>query len=951
PVIAEQLQIRLNAPNNVNPGEHFVYEIQVVNPTEINAESVEVKLPVPQNLTIDAVQNNDVYIEKPFAVWKISQLEGKESINLELAVTAPWSYTELFTHSCTALAANMPIAAVGGPVITRVADGSVPIATAKQLLDVEVVVEGTATMYTDGFYAGSSGTKFYLQDESGGLQVYIPGGKGKVNVPIGAQVRVQGQIELYRGALELIPSSPDKVEVITKISETPAPLMVSISEALHSDTLAGSLVTIQGNAARLEEFSYSFEMDLLDEDGQLIIAYIDKETNATIETIETDHLYNVTGLLEIRDGQIQINPRLQSDLQEIPPETVMVEIEAPSNVGQNESVEIAFTLTNNTPVDIEGLRFNLPVSNQDYEIVHLSDNGQILENELVWQIPALPPGTSKSISISAKITSNLPYFEIKDYALTAKNWPEPVTGIPHYIFTSPSMPIWAIQGPDFRSPYLLKIVQTEGVVSAIFPDLGGFWMQGTKSDNDSRTSEGIFVLSEDLDLDISAGDLVEVKGLVREAYQQTRLVPTSINDVHVLSTNNQLPKPVSLAPPQDEDEAKVYYETMEGMLVEVPGSAVAVSPINKYGELSIVLANQNISRLFQGHENGNKIMLDDGSNQTHTEQSTLPFVVNTGDILSNAKGPLAFSYGNYKIELTSLPRISHQPVTLPTIPESQSNQFSVMTWNVENLFDYLEPHPSSPPLPTLRQYKLDIARTANTIIAAGAPVVVAMQEVENIKVLSDIAETDFLLPYEYEPILIEGSDSRGIDVGYLVRSDLAQILDTQQFDAPEGITSRPPLDIFIEIIAADPPVSLHIINNHFTSMSGGEKATEPRRNSQAAWNKTIIDEISKDDPESNIIVLGDLNSYFDSPPIAILRSVGLQHVFDLLPENERYTYIYEGISQVLDHVLVTQWLYEAIDAVRILHINADYSLPLAGDESPVRKSDHDPVIVIFNLPE
>ena len=122
-----------------------------------------------------------------------------------------------------------------------------------------------------------------------------------------------------------------------------------------------------------------------------------------------------------------------------------------------------------------------------------------------------------------------------------------------------------------------------------------------------------------------------------------------------------------------------------------------------------------------------------------------------------------------------------------------------MTWNVENLFDYLEPHPSSPALPNIRQYKVDIARCANTILAAGAPsVIVALQEVENIKVLEDIASTETLSSYAYQPILIEGTDSRGIDVGYLVRTDHATILETNQHEAPEGITSRPPLEIVLE---------------------------------------------------------------------------------------------------------------------------------------------------------
>jgi len=385
------------------------------------------------------------------------------------------------------------------------------------------------------------------------------------------------------------------------------------------------------------------------------------------------------------------------------------------------------------------------------------------------------------------------------------------------------------------------------------------------------------------------------------------------------------------------------------MLVSVRGSALAVSPISKYGEVTLVLPKHNADRLYQGQPNGHKITLDDGSSTTHLEQDTLPFVINTGDTVSNITGPLAFTYGNYKIELTKTPAISNQPIETRQLPEVTPGQFSIMTWNVENLFDFLEPHPSSPALPNIRQYKVDIARTANTILAAGAPTVIALQEVENIDVLEDIAESEVLSPYVYEPILIEGTDSRGIDVGYLVRTDQVALLETIQHEAPEGITSRPPLEIALEINSTNPPTKLHLLNNHFTSMSGGEKATEPRRNSQAAWNVTVMEGILDIDPASNIIVTGDLNSYYNSPPIDILRAGELFHAFDLLESEERYTYIYEGVSQTLDHVMMTEWLYENIDSVTVLHTNADYTIPLAGDESTVRKSDHDPVIVVFTI--
>jgi len=48
---------------------------------------------------------------------------------------------------------------------------------------------------------------------------------------------------------------------------------------------------------------------------------------------------------------------------------------------------------------------------------------------------------------------------------------------------------------------------------------------------------------------------------------------------------------------------------------------------------------------------------------------------------------------------------------------------------------------------------------------------------------------------------------------------------------------------------------------------------------------------------------------------------------------------------------VTGNLYDLIQKVDVLHINADFAPPAAEDESPLRKSDHDPVIATFWLPE
>ncbi len=130
-------------------------------------------------------------------------------------------------------------------------------------------------------------------------------------------------------------------------------------------------------------------------------------------------------------------------------------------------------------------------------------------------------------------------------------------------------------------------------------------------------------------------------------------------------------------------------------------------------------------------------------------------------------------------------------------------------------------------------------------------------------------------------------------------------------------------------------------------MAGGEAATEPRRSAQAKWNIQVMAKLLAEDPTARFIIIGDLNSFYDSKPIDLLREAGLIHVFENLPPGERYNYIYQGVSQTLDHILVSPELRDAIREVVVLHVNADFPPAEPGDPSPIRKSDHDPVIAIF----
>lgn len=946
PFEESRLVLSVVAPQSVNPGSQFDYRIQVTNQTGKRVIGVSVQFQVPAPLTVVAIPYTAEQTGNTI-IWPIDTLEDGEITTDLISVTSPWTYTQLQAHSYFVQAENFPTPAFGGALVTKIEGGAIPVETARQLIGEEVVVEGTVTMYPEGFFAGS-GTKFYLEDETGGVQVYIPGAQGQLAVRVGERVRVQGIVEPYRGALEIIPASVDAVERVGDSRQAWPPTQVTIRQAANdTDTLPGQLVQVEGLIARVEEFSFSYEIDLLDDSGGLLTLYIDKNTGVTIEALESGQHYRVTGIMEILDQRLRLYPRLQSDLERIYPPTLRIEAEADVTVQPGEEFEITFIVYNDTPDTLTGVQVFLPVHAKGYKIVGIEDQQEFLSATF----PELAGnGGSASFSSSALIDEDVSYVTISDYKTYAVEWKELVGGPPVYTFVGTSVPVWAIQGAGSRSPYAMQSVRTEGIVTAAFPDLGGFWIQETVSDDDPLTSAGLFINTGSLPISVSTGDLIAVSGQVRESFQQTQILVETSAAVEILRQSRPLPVPLALDPPADEAESLAYFEAREGMLVSVADSAVVVGPTTRYGEFAVVLPDHQVDRTWQHQANGFVIRVDDGSDAVHEDRSTLDFVVRTGDQISGLLGPLAYNFGNYKIVQAAAPSVTTQPFEAPSIAPAAADEFNVMTWNVENLFDFLEPHPSSPSMPTVSEYKLSLTKVANTILAAGAPTIIGLQEVENIGILEDIAEHSLLAEYEYQAVLVEGDDSRGIDVGYLVRGDRAEILSVEQFPAPEGITSRPPLMIQVRVGKGASAVDLYILNNHFTSMSGGEAATEPRRTAQAAWNVTVMQQILSQQSDANIVVMGDLNSFYASPPIDTLREAGLVHVFDSLPPEERYTYIYQGVSQTLDHILATLSLNDQIRRVEVLHLNADFPLPSSEDDSAVGKSDHDPVVVTFGLP-
>ncbi|MGB6364490.1 MAG: endonuclease/exonuclease/phosphatase family protein, partial [Thermoanaerobaculia bacterium] len=138
-------------------------------------------------------------------------------------------------------------------------------------------------------------------------------------------------------------------------------------------------------------------------------------------------------------------------------------------------------------------------------------------------------------------------------------------------------------------------------------------------------------------------------------------------------------------------------------------------------------------------------------------------------------------------------------------------------------------------------------------------------------------------------------------------------------------------------------------NNHWKSKRGDDPLmgasqpplarTESQRSRQAWVIREFADEWLARDPAANLVVLGDLNELVGRTPMRVLTATGLVDLIAEVPPADRYTFIYRGNSQVLDHIVLSADLLEQVSPrLDIVHVNADYA---DGD----RASDHDPVVV------
>ena len=522
--------------------------------------------------------------------------------------------------------------------------------------------------------------------------------------------------------------------------------------------------------------------------------------------------------------------------------------------------------------------------------------------------------------------------------------------------------IYTIQGTGNASPLVGQAVTTQGVVTAV--DTNGFYIQDAMGDGDIATSDGIFVFTSTAPpAGVVVGNLVQVSGTVGEFAGSTAgaLTTTQITapTVSLITAGVGAPAATLIstdgtgrAPPTTliSPDGIAFWESLEGMRVtlQTPLVVAGTNSNGNFGETYVVVSNgvgatglnDRFGMTIASNDfNPERIQIDDdsgifaGYTPGHTQ----------GDVLSNVTGIVNYAFGEYEVIVTeavttTLDRTLARETTTLT---GTADGLTYASFNVENL------DPTDPAL------KFD--RLAERIVSAlRNPDIIGLQEVQdadgagNGTNLSGAVTAQRLIDaiaaaggpvYRYVEVAPTANNQTGgepngnIRNGYLYNAERvtyvegsAALIDTPTYTG----TRRPLVADFLfngERFTA--------INVHSTSRIGSDplwgtaqppsNAGDSARTNQANGVRSFIDAALAADPTRRFVVNGDFNGFqFETALQNLTAGNVMRNLYDLLPAQERYSYIFQGNYQALDHILVSGSLLASTE-FDVVHTNAGYT--------------------------
>ena len=507
---------------------------------------------------------------------------------------------------------------------------------------------------------------------------------------------------------------------------------------------------------------------------------------------------------------------------------------------------------------------------------------------------------------------------------------------------------------------------------ALYPEDRGLFVQEEPDDQDAdpNTSEGIFVAGVKEPSAYRPGDVVRVTGTVKPKFG-LQVISYGVNGVPEKIGAAPEPEPVEIDQDRAKAEGPAYFRMLESMRVRLAQGTVNSGGTNKFGELFVTTGSEQ-RRFFRTDTRKDLLGIADDAgagkptNAYKDRRSSTRLELDLFDRVEDVVGPLGFSYENYKIypQPGAMPRVEHHtPKRYPLrLAKQRKDEVRIASFNVENFFPVGIPigGPGTQNTPQGVPTEEEYAEQRDEILAAlddvlGRPDVIAVQEVyandAGSTPLQDLATRLSRDNETYTAYVAKSNDLRGIANGYLVKSTVAaanpRLLGAGESGCAGKLFDRPPFAIDLTLGGT----AVTLLNNHFKS-KGGQDEGIPCREAQANYVRSRVAEIEAAGGEA--IVLGDLNSFEDETPLSILTNpaaTSLTNLWSRAPEDERYSYAFQGRLQTLDHMVVTDGIAAAVtdEGFRYLHSDTDYADRTGHDGRKVIDghglSDHNPPVL------
>ena len=561
--------------------------------------------------------------------------------------------------------------------------------------------------------------------------------------------------------------------------------------------------------------------------------------------------------------------------------------------------------------------------------------------------------------------------------------------------------IGEVQGESHESPLAGKEVIINNVV-VTKTDKTGFYVQDKVSDNNSRTSDAVYVASKDK---VASGDLLKVQGTVKEGYMEeysvkpgqtfkkpagsltvTQIINATITKLgkaelpKALNISEKMPKDIVDNTPtkyNPETEALDYWESLEGMRVEVTKPKVT-GPQYK-GDIYVLPGDYKGQKL----NNIGGVNLRPGVQNTEVLPVTVgnKFVAKAKDYFNeNISGVVTYRNKTYKID----------PSTVPTLQDGglkrevskiypAEDKLTIASYNIENFSANNNGHDETP------EEKVD--KIANSFIKeVHSPDIITLIEVQDnnggvndgtvdgVKSGEKLAQRIKSLggpDYKYTEIApVDGKDGgkpgANIRVAYLYNPKRVTLIGKEKGGSEEAarfvnghLEKNParidPTSVHFEKVRKSLAAEFEfkgerivVIANHLKSKLGDDaiygsnqpsvENTKAKRIEEAKILNAFIKEGLRQNPNLKFVLTGDFNDFEFSDSVKTIVGNELVNLMAEHEQGDRYSYFYRGSNQSLDNILISKNIKDKV-VFSPVHINASFM------EEHGRASDHDPVVV------